>query len=358
MSIRTLVVGFGYAAQTFHVPFLEAIDAFFIDGVVSSDSAKVERVLPGVRVYDNLETALQQAQFDLVIVTTPNHLHAPQTELALSAGCHVLVEKPFTLSASEAQTLVTLAKQQQRHLCVFHNRRFDGDFLTIKQLLAELAVGEVKRFENRFDRFRPQPRNRWRENAGPGSGIFWDLGPHLIDQCLQLFGLPDTVSASINTLRAGGESDDAFDVNLHYPTLQAVVGSSPFEAAPTLRFSLQGTAGSYRKYHLDPQEAQLKNHRKPGDADWAITPTEQHGVLYKADSHQIYPTLTGDYTGFYTQLGKALEPGATTPVPVPADTIVNVIAVIELAKKAALTGTRLPVDTAKLNSQAGAGASD
>ncbi|NVK56753.1 MAG: Gfo/Idh/MocA family oxidoreductase [Alteromonadaceae bacterium] len=355
--INTLMVGFGYAAQTFHLPFLQENASFSLRAVVSSDSAKVHNNVPGIAVYDSLDAALQQGQFDLVIITTPNVLHAPQTEQALRAGCHVLVEKPFTLSSADATALIRLAKQHARQLCVFHNRRFDGDFLTVKQLLAEQAVGEVKRFENRFDRFRPEPRKRWRENAGPGSGIFWDLGPHLIDQCLQLFGLPHAVSASINTLREGGESDDAFEVILHYDTLNALVGSSPFEAGPTLRFSLQGIYGSYRKYHLDPQEAQLKSKTAMTDASWAVTPDDQHGTLYNTESSEVYPTLHGDYDGFYNQLAAALQPGSAAALPAPADSVVNVIAMIELARKAAKANTTLAVDTL-LSAEANTGESD
>ena len=244
MALSVLVMGFGYAAKTFHVPFLQAMDAYSIAGVVSSVPAKVQGVLPGVGVYNSFEQAIGEDNFDLVVITTPNHLHAEQAEAALRAGCHVLVEKPFTLSSERAEQLVALAAQLNKQLCVFHNRRFDGDFLTLKQLIAEQAVGDIKRLESRFDRFRPTPRKRWRENAGPGSGIFWDLGPHLIDQVVQLFGMPQQVSADIRILRDGGESDDAFEVTLHYAAITVKVGSSPFEAGPTLRYALQGTKGT------------------------------------------------------------------------------------------------------------------
>lgn len=343
MPFSTLIVGFGYAAKTFHFPFLQALEDFKLTGVVSSSAEKVHAEVPDVTVYESLEEALTHAQFDLVIITTPNHLHAKQAQQSLKAGCHVLVEKPFTLSADAGHRLVDLAAAQERKLCVFHNRRFDGDFLTLKQLLKNYAVGEVKRLESRFDRFRPEPRKRWRENAGLGSGIFWDLGPHLIDQALQLFGLPEKLSATIEITRKGGESDDAFELTLYYSQCKVVLGSSPFEAGPTLRFSLQGSAGSYRKFHLDPQENQLKAGLPFDSKGWAVTPENENGTLYREAEQTIVPTQKGDYLGFYTQLAKALTPGSEADLPADATSVVDVIALIELAREAARTGTIVPV---------------
>lgn len=344
MAISTLIVGFGYAARTFHLPFLRALSDFKLTGVVSSDPAKVYAEAPDVTVYETLEQALSSATFDLVIITTPNHLHATQAQHSLMAGSHVLVEKPFTLSADAGRRLVDLAVTQGRKLCVFQNRRFDGDFLTLKKLVTSYAVGEVKRLESRFDRFRPEPRKRWRENAGLGSGIFWDLGPHLIDQAIQLFGLPDKLSASIDTLRKGGESDDAFELTLYYPQFKVLLGSSPFEAGPTLRFSLQGSAGSYRKFHLDPQENQLKAGLSFASEEWGVTVDSEHGTLYRETEQTTVPTHKGDYLGFYTQLAEALTPGSDADLPADASSVVDVIVLIELAREAARTGTIVAVN--------------
>lgn len=346
MVLSTLIVGFGYAAKTFHVPFLHAMSDYCIAGVVSSDAAKVKAVLPDTSVYPTLDDALEIGDFDLVIITTPNHLHAEQAELSLHAGCHVLVEKPFTLSSESALNLVKLAAELGKKLCVFHNRRFDGDFLTLKQLLAQHAVGQVKRLESRFDRFRPEPRKRWRENAGPGSGIFWDLGPHLLDQAAQLFGLPQAVSASIGILREGGESDDAFEVTLHYQGFNVLTGSSPFEAGPTLRYALQGTQGSYRKYHLDPQEEQLKTGVDFADSAWAQTPHSQHGVLYRAEAQQTVDTLAGGYTAFYQQLADALQPDSSQALPADASSVIDVIRLIEMARMASEQQQTLTINAA------------
>ena len=344
MALSVLVMGFGYAAKTFHVPFLQAMDAYSIAGVVSSVPAKVQGVLPGVSVYDSFEQAVADDNFDLVVITTPNHLHAEQAEAALRAGCHVLVEKPFTLSSERAEQLVAVAAQLNKQLCVFHNRRFDGDFLTLKQLIAEQAVGDIKRLESRFDRFRPTPRKRWRENAGPGSGIFWDLGPHLIDQVVQLFGMPQQVSADIRILRDGGESDDAFEVTLHYAAITVKVGSSPFEAGPTLRYALQGTKGSYRKYHLDPQEDQLKAGMSFNDPEWSVAPAPQHGTLYLEDESKPVATLNGGYTTFYRQLATALITNNAEALPASGQSVVAVIRLIELARLASEQQQTLSVE--------------
>ncbi|WP_296048433.1 Gfo/Idh/MocA family oxidoreductase [uncultured Alteromonas sp.] len=344
MALSVLIVGFGYAAKTFHVPFLQAMEAYSIAGVVSSDPAKVESTLPGVEVYNSFDQAIAEGHFDLVVITTPNHLHAPQAEAALRAGCHVLVEKPFTLSSERAEQLVALAAQLNKQLCVFHNRRFDGDFLTLEQLIAEQAVGDIKRLESRFDRFRPTPRKRWRENAGPGSGIFWDLGPHLIDQVVQLFGMPQQVSADIRILRDGGESDDAFEVTLHYSNITVLLGSSPFEAGPTLRYALQGTKGSYRKYHLDPQEDQLKASLSFDDPDWSVAPAPQYGKLYLEAENKTVATLNGGYITFYSQLATALVTNNAEALPASGQSVVTVIRLIELARLASEQQQTLSVE--------------
>ena len=343
--ISTLLVGFGFSATTFHLPFLNYLPQFSIDVVISSKPDAVKAVLPHAEVYSSLEEALKIHDVDLVIITTPNHLHGQQARIALEHSCHVLVEKPFTLNSEEAEALVDLANAQNKQLCVYHNRRFDGDFLTIKKLIDEGRLGEIKRLESRFDRFRPIPRNRWRENAGPGSGIFWDLGPHLIDQALQLFGEPKEVSASIQTLRENGQSDDTFDVTLHYSDKVVKLGSSAFQAGATLRYDLQGTKGSFRKFYLDPQEDQMRAGLSFDDENWALTNDREHGVLAVVNEsgqlmEETVTTLKGEYLTFFNRLAHAIEDGKFSPAD--ASTVVPVIKVIELAiiastQKASLT---------------------
>lgn len=339
--IRTLLVGFGFSATTFHLPFLRQLAAFSVSGVVSSRPDDVADVLPDVPVFPSLGKALAAEEFDLVVITTPNTYHAMQTRQALMSGAHVLVEKPFTLSGDEAEELVALAKRQNRHLCVYHNRRFDGDFITIKRIIEEGRIGDIKRLQSRFDRFRPQPRDRWRENAGPGAGIFWDLGPHLVDQVVHLFGVPRQILADIRITRSGGESDDSFDITLYYGDKTVLLGSSPYQANTTLRFDLQGTTGSYQKFGLDPQEAQLKQGLTLNDSTFAIEPESAYGVLADAERVTVWPTEKGNYTGFYQQLADAISHGG--PLPAAGDSVVPVIRLIERAFESAETGKVMPV---------------
>ena len=342
--ISTLLVGFGFSATTFHLPFLNYLPQFSVDVVISSKPDAVKAVLPHAEVYASLEEALKIHDVDLVVITTPNHLHAPQAKIALEHSCHVLVEKPFTLSSQDATELVALANAQRKQLCVYQNRRFDGDFLTLAALIKEGTLGDIKRLDSRFDRFRPVPRNRWRENAGPGSGIFWDLGPHLIDQALQLFGQPEAVSANILTLREGGQSDDTFDITLHYTDKMIKLGSSAFQAGTTLRYDLQGTKGSFRKFHLDPQENQLRAGLPFDDASWATSEPTQDGVLALVNEsgdvvEQTIPTQKGEYLTFFTRLAHAIAHAERSPAD--ASTVIPVIRVMELAIKASETGKTL-----------------
>lgn len=337
--LSTLLVGFGFSAQTFHLPFLTYLPNFNVKGVVSSQPDIVAKTLPSAKVYASLDNALNTELFDLVVITTPNHLHAEQAKSALKSGAHVLVEKPFTLTSADAKKLVDYADEVSKKLCVYQNRRFDGDFLTLRKLLEQGTLGNVRRMESRFDRFRPVPRNRWRENKGPGSGICWDLGPHLIDQSLCLFGLPEAIDANIATMRQHGQSDDCFDISLYYPDLVVKVGSSAFQAGPTLRFDVQGDKGSYRKFHLDPQEDQLRAKISLASAQWGQTPNDQHGSLYLEEKTQRYPTQQGEYIHFYRQLANAILDGSELPAD--AGSVIPVIEVIEQAKRANDEGRRL-----------------
>ncbi|AJQ93314.1 oxidoreductase [Gynuella sunshinyii] len=327
--IKTVIVGYGYSARTFHLPFLRLNNAFDVVGFVSSRPEEILATYPVTQIFSQLSECLQRLKPDLVIVTTPNHLHFSQAKSALLAGAHVVVEKPFTLTTTEAHELIELARRQQKKLTVFHNRRWDGDFLTVKKLITSGKLGEIKIFESRFDRFRPQVRDRWRENAGPGSGIFWDLAPHLIDQAITLFGLPTSTHSQLYTLRDSGESTDAFHLTLNYPDKVVYLSSSPFQAGDNERFNIQGTLGSFRKYGLDPQEAQLKQGLTPGTDDWGMDKLEYYGTLFTEQEKKSLKTEIGCYEQFFLRLENSIL--KNTDEPVIPETIFPVIEIIENA---------------------------
>ncbi|WP_229157837.1 oxidoreductase [Fluctibacter halophilus] len=305
--IKVGLVGFGFSATTFHLPFLNALACFAVRGVMSSRPDDVRAVLPDVTVCDTIDALCENPDIELVVITAPNAHHYGLANTAIAAGKHVVVDKPFVTRSADGQALIDAAKQQGTVLSVFHNRRWDGDFLSVKQLLAEKRLGELRYMSSHFDRFRPQVRDRWRETDQDGGGILYDLGPHLIDQALVLFGYPQALTAHCETLRENGKTCDFFDVMLHYPGLKVRLHSSPFNAAPNPRFSLQGTLGSAVFTGLDPQEDQLKRGVLPGSAGWGEYPQEQFAQVYLSEQQQLLQPQSGDYAHYYRQLAEAIR---------------------------------------------------
>ncbi|WP_206099652.1 oxidoreductase [Rheinheimera riviphila] len=339
-KLKTAVIGYGLSARTFHLPFIKLQPELELVAI-SSSQPELAIDYPQLSHYPDANALIANSDAGLVVITSPNHSHFPLAKAALQQGKHVLLEKPLVLSSEEGQQLTAIARQSGRKLAVYHNRRFDGDFLTLQQLIRSGELGNIHYFESHFDRFRPEPRARWREQAGPGSGILWDLGPHLIDQTLCLFGMPRAITANCRTLRPGGESTDYFHLQLHYPDKEVVLHSSPFCASPTLRFMLQGTKGSYQKFGLDPQEDALRAGAMPGGTDWGLEKATDYGVLATVDSQMSYPTLAGNYALFYQQLVAALLHDAELPVPV-VDALAG-IRLIELAILSSELGLRVEV---------------
>jgi len=256
---------------------------------------------------------------DLIVVSTPNHSHYPLAKAALEAGKHVVIDKPFAVTLGEADALIALAKANERMLTVFHNRRWDGDFLTVRKLLASGRLGEVMRYEAHWDRFRPAIKPGWKEEAGPGTGVLGDLGPHLIDQALLLFGRPDVVAGDLEMQRAQTAVEDYFAINLRYGKKRVILTSSLLAAAPRPRFGLYGTEGSFVKYGLDPQEPQTVAGMSPGDPAFGVEDPRWHGTLTLADgTTERIPTERGHYLAFYDAVAAAILDGAAAPVD-PAD---------------------------------------
>ena len=341
-EIKTAIIGYGFSATTFHLPFILSQEPFRFTAVSTSKGAQVKDRHPQVEVYAEAETLLTESDADLVIITAPNDVHFPLAKLALQQGKHVVLEKPFVTRVEQGEELIALAEKQGLVLSVYHNRRWDGDFLTVQKLIADGRLGPVRYFESHFDRFRPEVRKRWRESAVDGGGILFDLGPHLLDQALQLFGPPTAITARVHTLRTRAEIDDFFHITLHYPERLAILRSSPFCAAPNLRFEVQGEAGSYVKHGLDPQEARLKEGKLPLTSDWAQEAPTDYGQLHTADGSVPVATETGGYQHYFTQLADAILHGGE--VPVSAEQALCNIRLIQLALESSARGQTLPVE--------------
>ncbi|MFE8601610.1 oxidoreductase [Archangium violaceum] len=335
--IRTGLIGYGLSGARFHAPLLAAEPAFSLAAVATRKASEVARDWPGARVLSQDEL-LAEPSLELVIIATPNDSHAALAERALLAGKHVVVEKPFTLDSADALRLDALARERGRCLTVFHNRRWDGDFLTVRQLLEQGRLGRLFSFESHFDRFRPQVKARWKEDDVPGGGTLWDLGSHLIDQALQLFGMPESITADLGRQRTGARATDWFHLLLRYGELRVLLHSGSVVHEPWPRFVLQGEAEAWSKYGLDPQEEQLGAGLRPGMAGWGIEPPERSGRM----SHGgIVPGLPGRYEAFYRQLAVAIA--GEGPVPVTAESAAQVIRVIEAAERSAREGRRIPL---------------
>lgn len=336
------LIGYGYAGKTIHAPLLAAVPGLRLAAVASSDPARVRADWPAMPVAPTPAALLARPDLDMVVIATPNHTHAPLASAALAAGKHVVVDKPFTVTLAEAQALRAQADAAGLLLSVFHNRRWDGDFLTLRGLVAGGALGPLALFESRFDRYRPQVRQRWREAAGPGAGLWYDLGPHLLDQALQLFGPPQALWADLAAQRADAQTDDYFHVVLHYGAMRAILHASSLAAAPGPRFVLAGAAGSYVKYGLDTQEDALRAGVRPPAEGWGRDPTPGALTLATAEGVSTGPlaTLPGDYPAYYAAVRDAI--GGHGPNPVPAAEALAVMGLLELARQSAAEGRRIP----------------
>ncbi|AKL04321.1 oxidoreductase [Klebsiella oxytoca] len=340
-AIRVGLIGYGYASKTFHAPLISGTPGMTLAAVASSDENKVHADWPALPVVSGPERILNDPNIDLVVIPTPNDTHFPLAKAALEAGKHVVVDKPFTVTLSQARELEALAKSGGRLLSVFHNRRWDSDFLTVKALINEGLLGEVGYFESHFDRYRPQVRNRWREQGGPGSGIWYDLAPHLLDQVVNLFGLPVSMQVDLAQLRPGSQSTDYFHAVLAWPQRRVVLHGTLVAAAETARFIIHGSRGSYVKYGLDPQEERLKSGERLPQEDWGYDMRD--GVLTRAEGEDIteesWLTLPGNYPAYYAAIRDALNGSGTNPVP--ASQAIQIMELIELGLESARHRTTL-----------------
>jgi len=291
---------------------IRAVPGLQLAAILQRSGNEAAEKYPDVRIVRTLDGLLAMKEIRLIVIATPNETHYPLARQCLEAGNDVVVDKPFTTTLEEAISLVQIAKNAGRLLTVYQNRRYDGDFHALRQLVAAGTLGRIVRFETSYDRYRPQLKpGAWRETQRPGSGILFDIAPHLIDHALVLFGLPEAVTADVRIERENAVADDAFDITLHYSNgLRAVLRSSILAAAPRPRFIVLGTQGSFLKQSFDPQEMNLRRGYIPADTAWGHEPEENWGVLTipagDAFEHRRIPSASCDYRDYYANVRDAI----------------------------------------------------
>jgi len=332
--IRVGMVGYGMAAQVMHLPFITTMKEYRLISVLERHHRHSQERYPYVSVVQTIEEMLSNPEIDLIVISTPNDTHFEYTQKALAAGKHVVLEKPFTIHSQEGKVLIESAKKANRVLSVFHNRRYVNDFLTIKKILRESLLGDIVEFEAHYDRYRPEAKpNAWREENIPGSGILYDLGAHLIDQALYLFGIPKNIVADIRLQRPHAKTDDYFDLRLDYGFTKVILKACMLVREPGPRYSINGVRGSYLKYGEDPQEALLRAGEFPPRPHWGEEPEEFWGLLHTEIDGKIlkerYPTLPGNFYLYYRNLFLTLVEGA--PLLEKPEHGFNTIRMVELA---------------------------
>ena len=345
--IEVGLIGFGLAGRAFHAPVISAVPGLHLAAILQRTGSEAAQAYPDVRIVRSLEELLAISGIRLVVIATPNETHAPLARQCLAAGRDVVVDKPFTTSFSEALDLTKFAEKSGRLLTVYQNRRYDGDFQTVQELVRSGALGRIVRFETNYDRFRPLPkRNAWREQRVPGAGMLFDIGPHLIDHALLLFGRPEGVTGDVHTEREGALVDDALDISFYYPNgMRAVLRSSILAAAQRPRFVLFGTHGAFVKQTFDPQESNLRRGHIPKDAPWGAEPEENWGVLTLVDSEgatrlRRVPPAVCDYRDFYANVRNTLL-GRSIPA-VTLSQALDVMRGLELARQSSDARCTIP----------------
>lgn len=344
--IHTALCAYGMSGSVFHAPLLDAHPGFYMKKILQRTPRGAKERYPYIDIVKDVKDILTDPKIELVVVNTPEHTHYELTKKALEAGKHVVVEKAFTPTYSEAEELVTLAQKLGRMLVVFQNRRWDGDFLTVSKVVKENMLGRLVSFESHFDRYRNYiQEGSWKEDEGPGRGVLYNLGTHLIDQALVLFGKPASVTADVRIQRQDGAVPDAFDIWLNYPEVKVKLSSSYLVRKPGPRFMLHGTLGSFEKYGFDPQEDALKQGAVPTGANWGNELAENWGNLITdltglTVRGQI-ETLPGVYEAFYTGVYECLRHGA--PKPVSDEDMLSVIRIVEAAIESSKKGIAIAV---------------
>jgi scyllo-inositol 2-dehydrogenase (NADP+) len=329
--IKTAILSYGMSGEVFHAPLLQFLPEFSLATIVQRTGSKAKQHFSEVTIARTVDEVINDAAIELVIVNTPNETHFEFASKALDAGKHVVVEKPFTVTVAEGRQLIEKAKKTSKILTGFQNRRWDSDFLTVKKILGEGALGKVVEVEAHYDRFRNYiERDTWKEVAAPGTGILYNLGSHLIDQMLVLFGKPEYVDARIGVQRPGGKVHDFYDIRMEYPGMMAIIKSSYLvkEAGP--RYIIHGVNGSFVKSGSDQQEQDLKDKKDLNSPAFGADREDQWGRLnILADGKTVLrsvPSERGSYLDYYRNLHKAIRHGAELAVkPEEALAVIEVI---------------------------------
>ncbi|WP_163337481.1 Gfo/Idh/MocA family oxidoreductase [Desulfopila sp. IMCC35008] len=345
-QIKAAILGFGLSGAIFHAPFLEAADRFELAVILQRKGESAARAYPRARIAGNLESVLGDKSIELVVVGTPNALHFEMARQALLAGKHVIVDKPFTPTVAEAQELIGLARKKGLHLFVFHNRRWDGDFMTLRMIIEEGKLGEIVSYDASYDRYAPSLNSKpWKETAGPGISILHDLGTHIIDQAVCLFGRPEAVTGHLVTQREGSSVSDGFTVRLHYSGLHATLRSSLLVLEEGPRYVIHGRNGSFVKYGVDPQEDDMQAGCRPLDSGWGEDAEEKWGVLHtrvnSVSKRETVPTLPGNYMHFYDNVAAVIRDGA--PIAMTAEEALVTVRIIEAVQESHREGRTIKI---------------
>ena len=343
--IRVGLIGYGYAGKTFHAPLIRSVQGLLLTHIGSTKPAVVLADLPGLTVA-SAEDISTHPEVDLVVIASPNESHFPLAAAALRAGKHVVIDKPFTVTLAEARALRDIAQKHGRLLSVFHNRRWDSEILATKAILDSGLLGEVSHYECHMDRFRPTVRKRWREDPGPGAGLWFDLGPHMIDQALYLFGLPTSVSAAFAVLRKGGKTDDWAHVQLNYERegadrLRVILHSSLLVSGGGPRSTLHGTRASWVKFGADVQEPQLVSGMLPDDPAFGVDSNPGIVINGENGARMEIASPKGNQRMYYVDVCDAIH--NQRPPTITAKAAVAVMAVLETSFKSGTQGQVLPL---------------
>ena len=344
--IKTGLIGYGLGGRCFHAPFIATTPQYELTSVVERKTNESTARYPWVNIVRSVDELLADPSLELIVVTTPNNTHFPFAKQALLAGKNVVVDKPMTVTSAEAMEIIELARQKNKTLAVYQNRRYASDGRTIKKIIDQGMLGDIFEFESQFNRFRPELKNSWKETPVGGSGILYDLGAHLIDQVLSLFGLPKTVTADIRKQRPGTQADDYFDLRLDYGFNRVSMKAGMMIREQGPRYMIHGTKGSFIKYGDDPQDADARAGKMPDDPSWGLETEDSFGLIHADINGEIVkkkiPSEKGDFGIFYRQLADTLLNGA--PLKEKPEHGFNVVRIIELAMESSKLQKTVPCE--------------